>query len=128
MTRAAIHSVMPSPAVEIERLQNRVAELEELLGITYPIPPALGFTQRESVYLGMLLKRPLLTREAVMIVVYPDCDRSDKIVDQHIMKLRRKFGPHGIAITTRWGYGWYLDRENRRKLEELIAWHRQVSS
>lgn len=115
---------------ELQRLRDRIIELEELLGISYPIPPTLGLTSRECAYLGMLIKRPIVTRDAAMIAIYSGGfdDPCEKIVDAHILKLRRKLARHSIAIATRWGQGWYLDPANRRKVKELIERHKQQAA
>ena len=41
----------------VERLQNRIHELEEILGVTTEFPPALGLTLSEEALLDVLFKR-----------------------------------------------------------------------
>lgn len=113
---------MPDPHAEVQRLQHRVAELEEAFGLKLQFPPDLGLSSFEARCCGLLLKRQLVSREQFLIALYADSDsRDERTVDAHIHKLRRKLARDGIAIRTHWGQGWSFTAENRKKLNALIA-------
>ena len=42
-------------------------------------------------------------------------------LSSHITQLRHKLAPFGIEIETAWGIGWYLTRDGRKKLIELMG-------
>src|SRR5260221_2612574 len=101
---------------EVERLRDRVEQLEEVLGIdrslTSRLRQAFGLEPGKAPILGMLLARDFVTRESLYIVLYadrPECDwPEEKVMDVQICKLRRILRRHGIAIETRWGEGWSM--------------------
>lgn len=112
-------------ARENERLRDRVEELEEALGMTIPVPAgfrAENLTRRAWKTLCLLAKRGEFTREQALIAIYPGLDErpSCQMVSVIIAALRRALEPHGIVITTRWGYGYSLSPQMREKARALI--------
>ena len=113
-------------ANELQALRDRVAELEELLGITggdfnkLPIPP-----QQKSI-LNLLYRAngKLCSREHIYVAIFgmrPDCDQPhEKIIDTQLCRLRGYLRPHEIAISSVWGVGWFIDEDNRAKLRAWI--------
>lgn len=107
---------------ENDALRSRVRDLEALCGITFDAPPHLGLTGTEARMFGMLLKLPLVRKEAVMAALYGL--RSDgecaepKIVDVYACKLRVKLKPYGIAISTQWGQGYYLAPDDKARAQQ----------
>ena len=54
-----------------------------------------------------------------------DKEPDPKIIDVFICKLRGRLKKHGIKVSCKWGLGYFMDGENKRKLRELIAQSRQ---
>ena len=113
-------------AVEIEnqRLRNRVEILERECGMTMLAPMRWGLTAHEAKLLGVLCKRPAVTKDGIMAALYRDEGRDEpeiKIVDVFVCKLRRKLTPFGVEIKTLWGQGYSMDAENKRRVAEAMA-------
>lgn len=113
-------------AIEIEndRLRRRVRELEALCGMSFEAPPILMLTGIESRMFGMLVKLPLVRKEAVMLNLYglrADGEAAGpKIVDVIACKLRRKLKPYDINISTQWGQGYYLAATDKVRARDLL--------
>ncbi|MDR6953812.1 two-component system cell cycle response regulator CtrA [Ancylobacter sp. 3268] len=96
---------------ENDRLRQRIDQLEAVLGVTFPAPVEWRLTRSEACVCGVLLKRELATKAAVMAALYRADGRDEpdtKIADVFICKIRKKLTPFGIVITTRHGLGWEL--------------------
>lgn len=115
---------------EIERLRDRVEELEALLGVGWDdiasYRNALRLTVDQAKILGLLAKRNVtVTRDAIYTVLYgarPDCDQPDmKIIDVHVCKLRKPLRRVGVEIQSDWGMGYYLLAADKRKLRDQVA-------
>ena len=99
-------------------LRERVASLEAILMETAPLPIEWGLTAQEARVFGVLVKRELATKDAIMAALYSDKASSaevaaEKIVDVFICKVRKKLKPFGVVITTVWGRGYALDASTR---------------
>jgi two-component system, cell cycle response regulator CtrA len=109
---------------EIETLQERIIQLEEVIGLRFDSPLMLGLTPSEAKLFGALLKREFLTREALLICLYGSVPSDDeveiKIVDVFICKLRKKLRPFGIAIETMWGRGFYMTPAAKAAVDALV--------
>lgn len=114
---------------ELQRLRDRVAELEELLGLNANLPavlfirgPRVGGAAREL--LGLLLKASLLRRSAAYAALYgtrPEADQpEEKILDVHISALRKALPP-GVQIITIWSTGWLMTEESKAVMREKLA-------
>ncbi len=115
---------------ELETLRNRLARLEELLGLGVTFPPSLGLTGREQDVLGVLLSREIATRDMLMYVLFgddPNGDGSPNNASVHVSRLRRKL-PVDVAIQTSWGRGYYLNQESKRRLRALIGQQRELAA
>lgn len=107
---------------ENARLHERIAYLESSLGLDFLAPAEYGLTPKESAVLGVLMSRELAKKETVMLAVYQDMDTPEiKIVDVFICKIRKKLEPFGLGIETRWGLGYYLTPDTKRKIEARMA-------
>ena len=115
-----------SAVTELQQLRDRVAELEELLGMKTPQSPCrlLHLTPTEEKLCGLLLKRPLVTQDIFFVAVYGnllECDQpKERMLDVYICKLRKKLSPLEIEITTRPWVGYYLPAESKSKLVALL--------
>lgn len=107
---------------EIERLRDRVDELEELLGIRLKLPNEFGLTPMETKYVGVLIRREIANRDMIFNAIYGGLsDRDPKIIDVHICKIRKKLAAKGFEIKNRYGEGYYLEPEARASLKEACA-------
>lgn len=112
---------------ELQALRDRVAELEELLGVGLPpVPPReIHFTATELRTCGLLLKHSVVTREFYWRALYgalPDCDQpqGDSHFSVYICKLRHKLRPKGIEIGNSWGVGYFMTPENKARLTAVL--------
>ena len=111
---------------ENEMLRARIDQLEEALGVRLPTPVEWGLTGSEARVFGLFRARELVTRDAIMAVLYRDAGKDEpeqKITDVFICKIRRKLKPFAIEIKTVWGQGYALPADTRKllKQEEAIA-------
>ena len=109
----------------IERLQNRIHELEEILGVTTEFPPALGLTLSEEALLDVLFKREIVTQATAFSVLYASRaggEPSDpkNVVSVLIMRLRKKLAAYGVDIKTRNGAGYYMTVKAKDQLRNII--------
>lgn len=119
----------------VQQLEDRVAELEDALGLTEYFPdeviPREVFIGRHNgsktiqKIASIILHRNFGNREAIYSAIYggrPESDQPDiKVIDVLMVKLRAGLRPHGIEVKTSQGYGWYFDKESKEKLWSLIA-------
>lgn len=106
-------------------LRDRVESLESILTADVPAAAVADLTKTESQLLGLLKKRPMVTKPQVMEVLYgarieKDCPE-EKIVDVFVCKMRKKLNPLGIEIETVWGQGYQLNAAGRQALKMLEA-------
>lgn len=106
---------------ENDELREEITQLREALGATFRAPPGWRLTGSEEKVLGVLVARPLGTRDAMMAALYLGNGRepaSPKTVELFIWKARQKLRPVGILIHNQRGRGWYLDDADRQRLWE----------
>lgn len=108
---------------EIERLNQRVDQLEAVIGISgVLLPMEWRLTASEARVMGVLLKRELATKDAIMAALYRADARDEaeiKIVDVFICKIRKKLKPFGVQIVTLWGQGYSVS--NRQDILPSVA-------
>jgi len=113
---------------ELQRLRDRIEELEQILGIdrsmTTRLRAALQITKDQARVLGMLLSRNIATHESLYIALYgarPDCDQPQfKILDVQICHLRARLKRHGIAVKTHWGEGWSVSPADKIQVRQMM--------
>lgn len=94
---------------ENEELRDRVEQLEAAMVAEVSGPVLDGLTRSESVVLGLLLRRDIVSRDQMHAVLYAGRDDvGQKIFDVFVCKLRRKLAPLGIEVETVWGIGWRI--------------------
>jgi DNA-binding response OmpR family regulator len=74
---------------------------------------AVELTPKEFDLLALLVRNPgrAFGREYLMAKVWGyDAEGSDRTVDTHVLRLRKKLGPHGDRIETVWGVGYRFAR------------------
>lgn len=117
-------------ANRIAVLEDRIAELEELLGIdeksTDPYRK-LGLPPVARVMLGYLMKRELATRQGLYEAVYGarnDCDQPLDVkgaMSARIWTIRNALEPHGVRIATISGTGWSISAGDKKHLADVVA-------
>jgi two-component system cell cycle response regulator CtrA len=115
-------------ATELQRLRDRVEELEALLGVDRSIVgrirDAFNIEPRHAQIVGMLLSRDFVTRDGLYTVLYGDLPEkdwpNDKILDAQICKLRPRLVPFGIEINTKWGEGWSMTKADKAKVRAIL--------
>lgn len=96
---------------ENERLMRRIDQLEAAWGMGFVAPIEWRLTPSEQRVMGVLLKRDVATKDAIMATLYRADGRDEaeiKIVDVFICKMRRKLKAFGIVIVTHYGMGYAL--------------------
>lgn len=109
------------------QLEDRIAELEEALGVRLEIAPQWNLTPMESRTFALLLKRPLVRPDMIELIQRHAMRKGEVYSDHYpsvvICKLRRKLRAHNIVIKTQYSVGFELDAENRNRARELNdAW------
>jgi DNA-binding response OmpR family regulator len=110
-------------ANELQQLRDRVAELEELLGVSDEIGfQVLGLTPTEAGLLGMLIKKDFVAAASIYCGLFggrPECDQPDgNIIAVYISKLRKKIG---VEIVNVRGTGYFM----RERDKEIIRARRR---
>ena len=81
-------------------------------------------TGREADVFGILLKRQVMSHTQLFEAVWGgDSDRETKIVEVVVCKLRAKLRPHGIAIRTEHGVGYFIPPDSKAVARALIEAH-----
>ena len=107
----------------IEGLEEKIAYLEDLLGMSLDAPIELGLTPSEARVLGLLLKRDVATKDGLMVALYGRGNREEaeiKIVDVFICKIRKKLKPFSLTIETVWGQGYTMPKESKALFNKLF--------
>ncbi|WP_315731632.1 MULTISPECIES: hypothetical protein [unclassified Bradyrhizobium] len=113
---------------DVQRLQDRIEQLEHVLGVgrsfTDRLRELFGLETEKAIVLGMLYKREFVTRDGLYTVLYgsrPECDWPDeKVLDLQIFMLRRAIKSTGVTITTKWGAGWYMPADSKAVIRGRI--------
>jgi hypothetical protein len=118
----AIALAKPDPRdAEIERLRDRVEQLEEILGMR-DIAPFPGMTPQSARFLGMLLKREFLSWEGANLMLAPESTSSKgNYAKVYVWKLRKWLGPERSLIQTRWGTGVFIAAKDKQRVREIIT-------
>lgn len=112
-----VRSVDPRDA-EIERLRNRVMDLEGLLGLTEVRPSEVkGLSPAEVKVLLLLLRRDFVGRDTVRIAISPRGAECETYAATYICKLRRKLGADlRRCIQTSWGTGFFISAKDKPRI------------
>lgn len=105
-------------------LREYIALLErDCFGTDLVFPVAWALSYMEERVCGILLSRPLVTKDMLMHALYRGVgavEAGEKITDVYICKVRRKLKPFGIQIVTRLGRGWLIDELLRSVLQKQL--------
>jgi two-component system cell cycle response regulator CtrA len=109
---------------ENDLLREKVAALEEIIGLKINVPLIFGLTAHEAKLFGVLLKRELVSKDTAMTALYglrADVEEVEiKIIDVFICKIRKKLESFGITIETVWGQGYRLSAQARDKANSYL--------
>lgn len=102
--------------------------LRAALGLSGSMPRVIDgqeFPPAEAQIVALLARRQLITKQAILIATADpekpgEDDRSEKIVDVYLCKIRPKLQAMGITVKTDWGNGYGLSQTDRTKLQNLI--------
>ena len=119
-------------ADELQRLRDRIEQLEMILGVDEPLAVQLRLAfnltgSHQPRILGMLLNRTMVTHDGLWSMLYgnrPDADlpTSDKTIHVHVHKLRKHLrDAFGIEFRTVVDAGYAMDVENKRKVRERLG-------
>jgi DNA-binding response OmpR family regulator len=117
---------------ENDDLRDRIAQLEEVLGMNFDSPAFMGLTAHEAKLFGMLMKRDAVTKAGAMDILYglgPDADvAEEKIIDVFICKLRKKLDPFDIPVETNWGQGYFMTEASKQRARDLIESQKGIAA
>lgn len=109
---------------ENDELRERIANLEELIGLRIEVPLVFGLTTAEAKMLGVLLKRELVSKEMAMTALYGlrtgGAEVEIKIIDVFVCKIRAKLKRFGIVIETVWGRGYLIPQASKAKVFAML--------
>lgn len=99
--------------IERDALRQRVTDLETIISGDTDAYLGLGLTSRETIVLGALMRREVLTIEDMgsLLSRDPNDDRGGHGRNVYIVlvkRMRERLAPHGIHISTKWGAGYFL--------------------
>lgn len=110
---------------QIERLEEQVAALESALGLDFLTPIEWRLTAQQTRLFGVLMARELMTPAAAMAALMKDRGADGgpepKIIDVQVCKMRKRLGPIGIQIETRWGQGYFLAPETKQRVRSILG-------
>lgn len=113
----------------LQKLSDRVAELEDVLGLTARFPRDLfaknTFRLRScEPLLGLLMARPFVPHQAAYDALWGaknEIDQPDpKALMATVCWLRKGLAPHGIKITNVFGSGYYIDDASKVRLRAVL--------
>lgn len=103
----------------IEALQDRIIELETLLGLRETLPLQAGLRPMERKILGILLSASprVVSREFMVRATHNSGEPYDETIRAHISRIRRKLPHHSIQTVS--GEGYYIPRVAKEELEQF---------
>jgi len=111
---------------EIERLKDRIEELEELLGMKLE-PPHKIRSKHKAFWplVGLLLKRRRVSREFAYRALYggrleADQPKSLRMIDTNIMRANKVLREYDIVVKAEPGFGYFLEDEDHSALTRLV--------
>lgn len=112
-----------------EQLLDRIAQLEELLGLTADTPSHTklrerGLAPQEAKLLGLLMQRAMVSLDAGYLALYgdlPDTEQPEGLTTLRtiIKRLRKHLRPLGVEIKNLYGDGYLLEPDQKQKLRAL---------
>ena len=113
---------MSATEPQTARLRDRIEELERLIGMRMVAPRLWGLTRQEADVLGILLRRQVMSSTQLFEAIWGgDSECNIKIVEVVVCKLRAKLRPHGIAIRTEHGVGYFIPPDGKAMARAQMA-------
>lgn len=110
-------------ALEIQRLRDRVEELEELLGLRADVIRPPGLSRTEWRLLGALSSGRVCSRDFLLRTLYPGPEYpEDRTVDVFVGRVRNWLRKHRVAvrILTQRSDGYFVEPRDLSKLREVL--------
>lgn len=105
-----------------EELLDRIAQLEEMMGLRDAPPPSLKIAPLPARLLGVLMRRQFVPMEFAYDALFGD--RPDPPNEQALRatlkRLRWALNPIGVEIKSRRAEGYYIEPSDKQKL--LAQW------
>ncbi len=106
---------------EVQRLRDRVEELEEILGLR-PRARPFGLSKKETAVFNLLMRWPVMSRDVAFAAIWgADSEINFKIIDVVICDVRRKLRPFGLSVEREWGTGYLMPAESKALAHRLLA-------
>lgn len=114
-----------------DRLPQFLASQDENVQV-YTVQRGLKLTRLMASFMLVMLRRAEADKDTLHYVIEtqrsmrrsrPDKSETTdpKMVDVVVCNLRKRLKPFGVKIKTLWGRGYYIDDENREKVEGILA-------
>jgi len=114
---ARVRARLRRPRIENQRMRSVGAlQLDLDSGAASLAGEALTLTPTEHALLAALAARPgvAMTRRALMAAALdPDRGATERALDVHVSRLRKKLGEAHVVLATAWGIGYRLDAVDR---------------
>ncbi len=108
----------------VKKLRERIAELEELLGLRERLDMILiadgHHRRRTEAVIRLLAKRDLVSSCAIELAFGVD-HLAPKSIPVYVYFARKALRPHGITVKRDRGRGWYLPAHDKAKLRALMC-------
>lgn len=119
----------PSAVLQLAQAEDRIAELEEMLGLTMAQPSILNLSPTLARMLGLLRTRERWPRDAMFRALYgglPECDQPEvSIVKTNIrylrsalktrdIKIMSEIGPDGNAV-------YFMTFADKARLKQVLS-------
>lgn len=107
---------------DLDTALERIRQLEDEQGLGFRVHPRHNFTSMEEAMLGILVSsRDVVSRDKMFSIMYGTHNDppEPKIFDVMMCRIRRKLRTHGVEVMTVWGRGWYMEPEDRAKIDAL---------
>lgn len=104
-----------------EELQERITQLEQMLGLN-DAPPPLGLARNPARMLGILMRRDFVSLSFAYDVLFGDRPEppTGQVVRGTVKRLRKSLLSIGVEIKNRHGHGYYIEAEDKQKI--LAQW------
>jgi DNA-binding winged helix-turn-helix (wHTH) protein len=114
---------------EMQRLRDRVEELEGMLGLgrdhVAELMVRLRLLDPEAKFLGLLLRREFVSRDGAYAAIWGGRTESDQPdirgLDVYSCRLRKVLRKLDVEMVTVRSRGWFIPREQKEKLAALLA-------
>jgi two-component system cell cycle response regulator CtrA len=112
---------------QIANLKEENAELRSLLATddAHRYRLAFGLTGFQASLLSGFMRRPSLTIEQIMVILYPDgrrrSERSTKNASVQVWHLNQSLKRYGVRVEVVWGEGYRLPTKAKGKLTAAIG-------